>query len=407
MIRSTKASLKFSNHNKLETLHAFIAEYKKVVSTFVEMLWNEKTVKPLIPKEFTSKIDSWISKRAIQCAAKQASGIVRGTKQKQERRLFQIKKLQSENKNPSKLQKIYNNVKTTKPVVDHIEAELDSRFVKINMENKTTFDGWVTLTCLGNKIKINIPFKKHKHFNKLLLKGKIKDGIRISNYMITFMFDIEVKPKTKGATIGIDVGLKSTLSSSNGQVIQTDKHGHDYMSICKKLSKKKKGSKGFRKVRSHRTNYINWTINQLNLNDVKEVNREEIKNLRKGKRQSRLMSRWNYGELFDVLDKKLEDKGVRVNKLNPTYTSQRCSQCGWVRKGNRKLKLFMCDKCCYQQDSDMNASINLSLKLKPIGVQQRLKHENRTGFYWNVDDQVLIVPECPTKTNIDNRKIFQ
>jgi IS605 OrfB family transposase len=267
------------------------------------------------------------------------------------------------------------------------------------MENDTSFDGWVTLTSLGNKIKINIPFKKHKHFNKLLQKGKIKSGIRISKTMITFMFDIEVKPRTKGSTIGIDVGLKSTLSSSNGQVIQKDTHGHDYMSICKKLSLKRKGSKGFRKASSHRTNYINWTVNQLNLNDVKEVNREEIKNLRKGKRQSGLMSRWNYGELFDVLDKKLEDRGVRVNKLNPTYTSQRCSQCGWVRKGNRKLKLFMCDKCCYQQDSDLNASINLSLKLKPIGVQQRLKQENKTGFYWNVEDQVLIVPECPTKTN--------
>ncbi len=399
MIRSTKASLKFSNINKLDSLHSFIAEYKKVVSTFVEMLWNEKKISPLIPKEFTSKINSWISQRAIQCAAKQASGIVRGTKLKQERRLFQIKKLQSEGKNPSKLQKIYNNVQTTKPFVENIEAELDSRFVKIQMENDTTFDGWVTLASLGNKIKLQIPFKKHKHFNKLLSNGKMKSGIRISKTMITFMFDIEVKPKTKGSTIGIDVGLKSTISSSNGQVIQKDTHGHDYMSICKKLSKKKKGSKGFRKVSSHRTNYINWTVNQLNLNDVKEVNREDIKNLRKGKRQSGLMSRWNYGELFDVLDKKLEDKGVRVNKLNPTYTSQRCSQCGWVRKGNRKLKLFMCDKCCYQQDSDLNASINLSLKLKPIGFQQRLKQENKTGFYWNCDDQVLIVPECPTKTN--------
>ena len=399
MIRSTKASLKFSNNSKLDTLHSFIAEYKKVVSTFVEMLWNEKTVRPLIPKEFTSKINSWISQRAIQSAAKQASGIVRGTKTKQERRLFQIKKLQSEGKNPSKLQNIYNRVNTTKPVIDNIEAELDSRFVKITMENPTTFDGWVTLTSLGNKIKIQIPFKKHKHFNKLLSNGKIKSGIRVSKSMITFMFDIEVKPRTKGSTIGIDVGLKSTISSSNGQVIQKDTHGHDYMSICKKLSRKRKGSKGFRKVVSHRTNYINWTVNQLNLNDVKEVNREEIKNLRKGKRQSGLMSRWNYGELFDVLDKKLEDEGVRVNKLNPTYTSQRCSQCGWVRKGNRKLKLFMCDKCNHMQDSDLNASINLSLKLKPIGVQQRLKQENKTGFYWNVSDQVLIVPECSTKTN--------
>ena len=398
MIRSTKTSLKFSNVKKLDSLHLFIDEYRNVVSQFVNILWEQKKVKCLIPKETTSLITSWISKRAIQCAAKQASAIVRGTKQKQSQRLFVIKKLQSEGKDYSKLQKLYDTLQITKPNV-MVEPELDSRFIKIVMDNPTSFDGWVTLSSLGNSLKIEVPFKKHKHFNKMLLKGTIKLGIRLSKKMITFMFDIEdSKPKTVGSLIGIDVGLSTTLSCSNGQVIQKDNHGHDYMSICKCLSKKRKGSKGFRKVETHRTNYINWTINQLNLKDVKEVNREEIKNLRKGKRNTRLMQSWNYRELFDVMDRKLSEQGVLVNLLNPTYTSQRCSSCGWVRKGNRSGKLFKCDKCFFECDADLNAAINLSLKLKPIGKQQRLKQENRTGFYWTVLDQELIVPECPTKT---------
>jgi len=398
MIRSTKTSLKFSNVKKLDSLHLFIDEYRNVVSQFVNILWEQKKVKCLIPKETTSLITSWISKRAIQCAAKQASAIVRGTKQKQSQRLFVIKKLQSEGKDYSKLQKLYDTLQITKPNV-MVEPELDSRFIKIVMDNPTSFDGWVTLSSLGNSLKIEVPFKKHKHFNKMLLKGTIKSGIRLSKKMITFMFDIEdSKPKTVGSLIGIDVGLSTTLSCSNGQVIQKDNHGHDYMSICKCLSKKRKGSKGFRKVETHRTNYINWTINQLNLKDVKEVNREEIKNLRKGKRNTRLMQSWNYRELFDVMDRKLSEQGVLVNLLNPTYTSQRCSSCGWVRKGNRSGKLFKCDKCFFECDADLNAAINLSFKLKPIGKQQRLKQENRTGFYWTVLDQELIVPECPTKT---------
>ena len=398
MIRSTKTSLKFSNVKKLDSLHLFIDEYRNVVSQFVNILWEQKKVKCLIPKETTSLITSWISKRAIQCAAKQASAIVRGTKQKQSQRLFVIKKLQSEGKDYSKLQKLYDTLQITKPNV-MVEPELDSRFIKIVMDNPTSFDGWVTLSSLGNSLKIEVPFKKHKHFNKMLLKGTIKSGIRLSKKMITFMFDIEdSKPKTVGSLIGIDVGLSTTLSCSNGQVIQKDNHGHDYMSICKCLSKKRKGSKGFRKVETHRTNYINWTINQLNLKDVKEVNREEIKNLRKGKRNTRLMQSWNYRELFDVMDRKLSEQGVLVNLLNPTYTSQRCSSCGWVHKGNRSGKLFKCDKCFFECDADLNAAINLSFKLKPIGKQQRLKQENRTGFYWTVLDQELIVPECPTKT---------
>jgi transposase len=136
----------------------------------------------------------------------------------------------------------------------------------------------------------------------------------------------------------------------------------------------------------------------LNLDGVKIVNRENIRHLRKGKNTSRMMKHWNYAELFEKLDSKLIDAGVQINKLNPTYTSQRCSCCGWVRKGNRKKKQFKCDKCSFECDADLNASINLSLPLLPIGKQQRLKQLNRTGFYWNVERQDFIVP-VTLKTN--------
>ncbi len=402
MIRSTKTSIKFSNQEKLDSLHIFIDEYRNVVNQFIDILWEQKHVKRLIPKSTTSLITSWISKRSIQCAAKQASAIVRGTKQKQKQRLYIIKKLQKERKlkDCSKLQKIYDTVQTTKPNINLIEPELDGRFVKINLENKTSFDGWITLQSLGNNLKLKIPFKKHKHFNKMLLKGKIKKGIRISKRMITFLFDLkDVKPKTEGSLIGIDIGLKTALTCSNGQVIQADNHGHDYFSICKKLSCKKKDSKGFNKTVNHRTNYLNWTVNQLNLENVKEVNREKIKNLRKFKKSSRLMTSWNYAEFFDVMDRKLGEQGVLVNLVDSTYTSQRCSECGWVCKGNRKKKLFKCTMCGFTCDADLNASINLSLKLSPISRQRRLKRLNRVGFYWSVLDQESIVPECPRKTN--------
>jgi transposase len=74
--------------------------------------------------------------------------------------------------------------------------------------------------------------------------------------------------------------------------------------------------------------------------------------------------------------------------------SYRCSLCGWVRKGNRKLKRFKCDKCGYTADSDLNASINLSLNLTPISDKKRLLRSNRTGFYWNEVGQEPIVSDA-------------
>lgn len=153
------------------------------------------------------------------------------------------------------------------------------------------------------------------------------------------------------------------------------------------MSRKKRGSKNFNAVCKHRTNYINWSINQLNFSSVKQVNLENIKNLRRGQRCSRKLSHWNYHEIKSKLESKCEELGVQVNYVSPTYTSQRCSCCGWVRKGNRKRKQFKCDKCSYEQDADLNASRNLSFNLRPIGRKERLLHKNKTGFYWNVIDE--------------------
>lgn len=395
MIKSTKTTLKFANSGKLDQLRLFIGEYRKVVMDFVDILWKENDVTPLVPKEITSQIHSWLSARAIQCAGKQASAIVRGTKTKQRRRLYVISKLKEDGKfkQARKLQKIYDQTLVSKPVIDKISPELDARFVKIDLENKTSFDGWVTLASLGYKTKLTVPFKKHKHFNKMIQSGTLKNCVRLSENQLTLMFDTpEPVVKTNGQTIGLDVGQKTALSCSNGQTIGTDKHGHTYQTICDKLARKTKDSKAFNRTVTHRTNYINWSINQLNLTNVKQVNIENIKNLYKGRRMSRRMKHWNYRELFDKLESKLFDAGVQIEKRNPTYTSQRCSKCGWTRKSNRKLKEFKCTKCGYTHDADLNASTNLSLNLLPIGKKERLQHKNKAGFYWYVVGQEPIVP---------------
>ena len=75
---------------------------------------------------------------------------------------------------------------------------------------------------------------------------------------------------------------------------------------------------------------------------------------------------------------------VLITKVSPTYTSQRCSKCGWTRRTNRKKKLFNCKACNHIQDADLNASSNIRLNLMPISKQERLEQKNRKGFYWNV-----------------------
>ena len=398
MILSTKTSTKFANTTKQTNLNNFIGEYKTVCKFFVDELWSLDKVPTLLPKDITSKANTWLSKRAIQCSAKQASGIVRGTKQKQKQRLYVYNKLLKDGcfRKAKKLKTFIDKAQTSKPNLNSIKPELDSRFVKADLSNKTSFDGWIKLSSLGNKLNLAIPFKKTKHFNKLLNDGgQLRSGVRISNKSLTFMFDLPDAPlKTEGKTIGLDVGIKNVYTTSDCQVSQDDKHGWNLTKIQQRLTRRKKNSKGFERAQAHRTNYINHSVNQLNFSGVNHLKLERIKNLRRGRRSSRLLSHWTYATLFDKLDRTCARLGVQVSRVSPTYTSQRCSQCGWVRKSNRKGRLFKCTSCGHTEDADLNASRNIVLKLPAIGRKQRLQHKNRVGFYWNVVSQECIVSDA-------------
>ena len=117
------------------------------------------------------------------------------------------------------------------------------------------------------------------------------------------------------------------------------------------------------------------------------------------------MDRITRGNLDDFLFDKLKDKAqqynVCVEEINPVYTSQRCSQCGWTRKSNRKKKKLVCTKCGYTDDADHNASINISLDLPEIVLKERLLQKNRVGFYWLENKSILNeVREEPTVSSV-------
>lgn len=401
MIRSSKLTLKFTNSEKRSQINLFIDEYKNVVSQFIDILWEVEKVPSLLPKNITFQVDTWLSARAVQCAGKQASGIVRGTRKKQENRLFILKKLKADNKisQAHRLETVINQARISKPKISDLSVELDERFVKQDWNNSTSFDGIVSLTSLGYKRKLQIPVKKHKHFNNLSSKGKILKGVRLSKNFITFNFEIEGSMlKQSGKTIGIDIGVKKLYTASNGVYAPKDNHNHSMESILNSISKKKKGSKAFSRVQRLRKNYINWAVNQINLENVCQINIEKIKKFSKS---SRKLSHFNYAGIFEKLVSYAYENGVHVHRVNPAFTSQRCSACGWTQTTNRNRELFKCKKCNFTSDADLNGAINISLDLPILDRKIQLSQTHKTGFYWSVIGQEFIVPDSP-KTGVDN-----
>jgi IS605 OrfB family transposase len=389
MIRSTKLSMKFANVGKRSLIANFIDTYKLGVQQYVDLIWDMDKIPSLLPKEITDKCTANLTARAKQAAGKQASAIVRGTKTKQNKRLFVINKLKEQGKleDAARLQKIYDETKVSKPNVERLDLLLDNRFVQFKEETESSFDAWIVLGSCGFG-KINLPVKKTKHFNKLKAKGKLLNSVYLSKDYVTLCFEAD-RPKNNGTkTIGIDIGCNKVISCSNGHQTVQNKHLYDLNKIIDLLKKKKPGSKQYRKVLSHKKNFINWAVNQLDLSDVQVVQIERILNMRKGRKRLGKLNNWTYRNIFSKIESRCEEANVLVRHINPAYTSKRCFKCGFVHKDNRHGEEFKCVGCGYAAHADLNAAMNISLTLPQIcgGVS------GDEPFYWRVEEQEPIVP---------------
>lgn len=390
MIRISKHSLKFTNKNKLEEIKIFNQRYRKMVQKYGNIIWNEYLKNPpsLLENNICKLIKTSVKNdsRIRQCAAKQACSMIKAIVSKHNKRLYKLKQLQKEGKDVKYLQRKIDLTKLKKPNFDNVNVELDSRFVDIQIGKY--FDLFIQIKQIGNNTKIRIPIKKTFVSNKWNSIGKIKNSIRLNDENITLYFEVSEKENKGTKKIGADQGQITCLTLSDGQVTRKNKDGYDLNAIQDILARRKKGSKGFRKAQEHRKNYINWSLNQLNFDDVKEVGFEKVKNIRKCKSYSRKLSHWTYTLIKSKLIRLSEDKGFVVTEQDNKFMSQRCSKCGWVHKSNRLGKTFKCTNtnCNFVTDSDLNAACNHEVELMELSSLMWQQHTNRTtGFFWFKD----------------------
>ena len=401
--RSSELSIKFSNKNKREQVSIFIDEYQRVMQCFVNSLWDLEKIPTFIGKIVETPL-TWLYARTVQAASQQARGVVIAVHKKQQKRLYIINKLEAEGrlKDARKLRKIYETVKTQVPVLKSVSPELDSRFLSFSGGSQLEFDEWAIIKAY-EKSDLVLPLKYTKHFNKLSESGIRTNGLRLSKTSVTFMF--KIKPKkleninNSNKIIGLDVGKTTLLTLSDGQSSLKNKHGHDLNSILLKMSKQKKGSKSFARSQDHRENYIGWSVNRINFSGITELRLEKLLNVKKGVNSSRILNSWTYGKIIERLESKCEELDVPVIFVNPKYTSQRCSSCGWVCKKNRRGKQFVC-ACGFAADADFNASLNISLRLPALAGKQQWKGANLKGFYWLPENEEILVPRTQ-KTFMD------
>ena len=335
MIRSVKISLKYANKAKTQKLKSLFNEVLRVKQLYIDKLWKENKFNG---KLLDFKAESWLSARMLQNIGKQALETIKSQRKKKHK---------------------------TKPVCKNNSFSLDSRFVNIKFD-LNTFDIWLKLNSLGNKLCLKLPSKKHikmLEYNDWNLKNTIH--LCEENNVIYAKLLFEKKEPSlisEGKVIGIDIGYKDLIVSSDKQVC-----GHELEDIYQKISRKKQGSNAFKRALKERDNLIGKAVNSFNLKGVKELVAENLKNVKKDTRKKKRLAkkftnklqRWSYSKVLNKLSMRCEEEGVLFTKINPAYTSQKCSVCGVICKSNRKGKIYKCI-CGNEMDADLNAAINIS-----------------------------------------------
>jgi putative transposase len=229
-----------------------------------------------------------------------------------------------------------------------------------------------------NKIKANF----HRTFEgniKTVTISQVPSGKYFASILVeTPDSKSELKPITENGAIGIDTGIKTFLTISNGQTFENNKFLKKSLKKLRKLSRshsrKKKDSKNrdksriklakqYEKVTNQRNNYIHQvTAKIVNDNQVDTICIEDlnVKGIMKNRKLARAMSDVAIGRFYEVLKYKCEWKGINLIKIGRFEPSSKtCSSCGEINHGLTLADRHWTCVCGTKHDRDLNAAINI------------------------------------------------
>jgi putative transposase len=264
---------------------------------------------------------------------------------------------------------------------------------------KSSYDYWIKLSTLEKGQKIYLPITTNDYFQGI--KGdisnfiqinfqqdidKIDGNISISNsnslnynkYKISVCLIKNIKKEEylpKINKLALDLGLNNLFATNIGEL-----YGRKFSRLLKKYDKivsllaknrqkqrlrtlSKKYKKLINKIKAYLKNEINRVINKLIKNNKPKeiiVERLNFTSPKLSKKLNRMLS--NFGkriieEKFESINERYE---IEITQINPAYTSQECSKCGYVEKKNRKSQAkFICGFCGKKQNADINSSKNI------------------------------------------------
>jgi putative transposase len=232
------------------------------------------------------------------------------------------------------------------------------------------------------RVLIPLIFGKYQKQRFDRLKGQVDLLHRDGKFYLYASIDIpEGAPIDIEDFLGVDMGINNLAVDSDGTTYtgeDVERHRQRHAENRKRFQKKRsKGTKKrLRKLAGREARYrthVNHCIAKDIVSRAKGTNRgialEELKGISARttvrKRYRSRHKSWAFAQLRTFITYKAKLVGVSVVVVDPRYTSQTCSACGYREKANRKSQSeFVCRDCSHAMNADWNAALNLRLRAR-------------------------------------------
>lgn len=199
---------------------------------------------------------------------------------------------------------------------------------------------------------------------------------------------VDSLPK-KNSAVGIDLNIKNLYTDSNGnvisnpfymkrkstQLIQAQRVLSGKERACKKRGillyngknyqkQRLKVAKMRRLLKRQRLDFLNvQSMNLLKNHDKIFVEHLDVNKLIHKADNAREIYEVGWRMFLNILERKAKLYGRTFIEVNPAYTTQRCSVCGFVLPKGKRLRLsvrqWICPHCHTMHDRDKNAACNI------------------------------------------------
>ena len=267
-----------------------------------------------------------------------------------------------------------NKHKIDEPVTTNkLNIQLDKRIYKW-IGN----DGLKLTTC--NK-RIVVKLALYDKVKDCISKYKLQDPsivVKNNDIFVSMVFDDSIIFQDNKSNVGIDLGLKRLVSTSEGIIIKGNEFNGHKRKIRwnkRKLQSKKKSHSARTKHKKLRTKEANFSRNYIHnvtnvilktkSNTIVMEDLSKIKSKSKGRRFNNRNSQMPYFALRTILTYKASALGKRVVIVNPHYTSQLDYR--GLDNGKRKgCRYYGIDGKVL--DADLNAANNVGLRYNKHSV---------------------------------------